>query len=84
MPQCRHAGHESELRRIRSQLAKVASYVKMMRNRTADQDETEAIASDWKSLARIVDRLLLYVTIAALILAAVWIFIYAKSTPSFR
>ena len=82
--QCQHAGHEAELRRIRTRLGKVTSYLKMMSDRTTDQDVTDAINEDWRALARIVDRLLLYVTVAALILAAVWIFIYAKSTPGFR
>jgi len=70
---------EVELRRTRTHLDGVASYVNMMTSRMNDQDEAESLNEDWRALAKIVDRLLLLVTIACLVLSALWVLIYSWS-----
>ena len=65
---CRNGCQDFELRQMNSRLDQVTSYVSMMSSRIHSQDASEAVMKDWRALAKIIDRLMFYVTVLLLIL----------------
>ena len=76
---CRHIG---ELRRIRERLDRMATYASLKTARQTDQDKADAVSQERHALTKIVDRLLLNITVICIVLAIIWVIIYGVNFPT--
>ena len=66
-----------ELQRIRLDLQRVTAYIDLVTSRINERDAEQSMNDDWRALAKIVDRLMFYVTIVCIVLSVIWFSIYS-------